>query len=64
MKTHDPTSITFRLPNETLSELSDVAEIIRKERKLIEHPNRQQLLQEAIEDFIAKHLHKNDRSLT
>lgn len=50
------TPITFRLPETTLSQLSDVAEVLRRERKLIEHPNRQQLLQEAIEEFIKKHI--------
>mgnify|MGYP000754091289 CR=1 FL=1 len=58
MKQSDLIPITFRLPESTLSKLSDVAEVLRQERKLIEHPNRQQLLQEAIEDFIAKHLSK------
>jgi len=49
-------AITIRLPDSTLSQLTDVSEIVRKERNLIEHLPRQALVQEAIEDFIKKHI--------
>lgn len=58
MKQETLQTISFRLPESTLSRLADVAEVLRRERKLTEHQNRQQLLQEAIDDFIAKHLPK------
>lgn len=54
----DLTPITIRLPDTTLSQLSDVSEIVRKERNLIEHLPRQALVQEAIEDYIKKYLVK------
>lgn len=56
MKNNDFYTITFRLPIQTLSKLTDVTDLLRKERNLLTHPSRQELIEEAVNDFINKHM--------